>query len=49
MVVDDEIKSISETHVYKPKTKGGKWALIGVPAAALSTGAYLEAKKKDKQ
>lgn len=31
------------------KTKGGKWALIGVPAAALSTGAYLEAKKKDKQ
>lgn len=31
------------------KTKGGKWALIGVPTAALGTGAYLEAKKRDKR
>lgn len=44
-----KLRKVSEPISKFAKTKGGKWTLIGVPAAALSTGAYLEAKKKDKQ
>lgn len=49
MKLEEALKKGGEKVSKFAKSKGGKWAIIGGGSAALAGGAYLEAKKKNKE